>query len=290
MNVIIFYSEGGEGVGRRPVIVFAVLCFAFIVFSRIGTEDEAKIRELFRTSGVEAAIYALPLSVRADGALVHRKWAADDRFGRAFDEAARAAYSPGPIFKRMVEVFRGVLTSAELRAVMLHYNSSLGRKITRVEAASLKASPAEKIAYMREAMADRKRFDARVALCRRLDAASRTTELGVTVAVHTLIVLQSALIEAGVLHSEMSGAELRLRTERLRPALRRRAAHRNMISSLFAYRELSASELRLHLQFLRSRSGRKLVLALCAAFDMVLIERAVIFGDAFTKSLKTLPL
>jgi hypothetical protein len=276
--------------GRKPVVIFTIWCFTTICFAPAKAEEDAQIRELFRKSGVEAAIYDLPGNLRANGAEARKNGQKDDRFDKAFDDAARTAYNSPAIHQRMVETFRGALTPAELKMATRRYNTPLGRRITRLETISAQASASEKIAYVRQAMGDRERLTVRIALCRKLDDATRTTELGVAVSIHTLMALQSAMIKAGMIHDDIGEGELRSKIEKHRSVLHRQAEQGNLISFLFAYRELSADELALHLQFLQSRTGRKLVLAFSAAFDAVLTERAVVFGDELAKNLKTLPL
>jgi hypothetical protein len=279
----------------KPIIAFVILCFAFTYFKLAHADDDARIRELLHKSGIETALDHLPATLILGNSEARKKGLTNKTFDRAFDEAAQVAYASEAVIGRMAEGFGKLLNPEEVQILLRHYASPLGQRVTRMETESATTDPTDKLAYVRkaivrEAMTNSRRFQDRIALCRRLDEAAGTTDLSITVAMHTMIALQSAMTKAGVIRGESNINELKLRMEKTRPALRKQVSHENLISFLYAYRELSTNDLRLYLEFVQSPTGKKLMLAFNVTLDAALTERAGVLGDELMKNLTSLPL
>ncbi len=281
----------------KPIIAFVILCFAFTPFQMTHADDDAQIRELLQKSGIEAALDHLPAALILGNAEARERGLTGEKFERALDEAAQTAYASEAVIGRMVEGFRKLLEPEEIQTLLRHYNSPLGQRVARMEADLASAASTDKLAYVREAIlretetaTSSRRFQNRIALCQRLDEAAGTTDLSVSVAMHTMLALQSAKLKAGVVHNKISIDELKSKLEKTRPLLRQQVSQENLISFLYAYRDLSTDDLRLYLEFARSPAGKKLMFAFNATLDAALTERAGVFSDELMKNLTSLPL
>lgn len=206
------------------------------------------------------------------------------------EQLAEDAYAAPRLRETFLQVLAGQITAAQSARAIKWYDSPTGRHITALEAAS-SASVDDMNRVLAEGNNVLSHTSAkRQALLAQTVRATRAAEGQVTLQINTTVSIMQGV--ANVLPStSASGADtLRQAMEAQRPQMV--AAASGVMLSLFALTYQSASDrsLEQYLQFLSSRSGDAISVAMMDALDKALSAAGRRFGSSIPKEGATLSL
>jgi hypothetical protein len=254
--------------------------------SSAALADPALDRELIKKAGIESVVMQIPdamasgvQQIEAQGLKV------DDRFRNAWQNASKSAFRPD---KTIEAIAKGMekLTDQERKALIAYYDTPEGKRIRVLEEkAATPDAQAAMQTFAPKFMGDPKNGE-RVKLYQQIDEATKAsavgTELGMRIAQATAVGMANATQGA----QNVDTALLEKQIEAQRPQMAQQMKQTMLLSSAYAYRELSVAEIKAYVKFLKTPATQKFNAIVLKALSNSLIAQARTFSTDFAKVFK----
>jgi hypothetical protein len=245
-------------------------------------------QELFTKSGLERQVGQIPAALalgleqaRQQGAPV------DAKFLQAWAEAVPNTYKAEKLLTFIDEGLQKLLTPEDERALLAHYNSPLGRRITALEIknSDLQAK-AEAEAYAQKLLADPSAHADRLARYQEIDKAVGGTTMAVEMAMGMQLALQVGMISAMNGPKDFDIPAIKAALEKTRFAVAQQIASMVLTSFAYTYRDLSNKELNAYLTFLNSPAGKKFSVGISQLLSDAMTVQAQELGRQLIQTLE----
>ncbi len=240
-------------------------------------------QELLDKSGITQEIRALPKTMQAgiDEAFQNGS-KIDPKFLTAMRDAIPVAYKPEEILKFLDKGLEELLTAADKKELLTHYDSDLGKRLTALEKTAVHAN-----AEIR-AFAARSRPDPeREALYRRIDEAAELTATGVAIAMNMSIALQAGILSAADGPEKVDIQSLKAAEESQRAPLTAATRKEVLATLAYAYRDLSREDLIAYVTVLETSAARKYSHGLGRLLSQALAAQALDLGQLIYTNLRS---
>jgi hypothetical protein len=179
----------------RSAIFIALSLAPGIVFAgdRLPSQELIEKSELYeQLKSMTASMQSALETLRQQGMAI------DDKFEKAWSDAASSAYDAKKLFTPIQQGLKKLLTQDDQKRLLAFYNSPVGERIRKLSVKSLQPGMDTKSeAYARQILADPSKHANRLALYQKIDEAiggtTFGTELAMNVGVATAIGMESAL-------------------------------------------------------------------------------------------------
>ncbi|WP_088348239.1 MULTISPECIES: DUF2059 domain-containing protein [Rhodomicrobium] len=243
-------------------------------------------QELIDKSGLAATLKELPGAMQSSvGAMRQQGMQIDQKFEKAWTDAARTAFGPEQSLAIIDQGLQKLLTPEDKAALLQHYNSPLGRRISALEVKA--AQPGEQAkaqAYAQTLLADPGKNADRLALYRAIDKASGATATVTNISINIATAMTTGMASATPGPKVDTGA-IRAQIEKQRSAMSQKLAAATLASMAYTYRDLSAQDLTAYLAFLNSPAGKTLNAGVGTLLNQALALQSEDFGRQLAKNL-----
>lgn len=181
-----------------------------------------------------------------------------------------------PVVQKRIETS---LTNADAKAALAWLDSPLATKITAMEEA---ASTPEALADMQKAIANQPDNSIRVAKLKRLDQATKVTELSADMMMNAQIAVLTAMTAGLPPAQRPSVKDIKKQMDAHRAQIRTPLAEQTLASFLYTYRDLTDAEIDRYIAFAESRSGRKYHAALIGGMNDAMLQASTKMGAALS--------
>lgn len=269
---------------QKLFLSFVVLLIVCLPAWAAAPEPGVQTRELMEKSGLAHQIEQIPDFVRASVDQYQGKLRED--VYEWLQEAARDAYSPDTLQRRVAAQIDGVLDAETIESALAWLRSDLGQRITQAENA---ASEIDNLDHMRRFAAELEEDPPslhRLSLVRRLDLAVHATDI--LVESHLLSTLGLVKALRASMPDERQGEldQLVQRIESQRPQLVQAYQEVTRIISLYSYRDLDDEDLERYLAFAESAHGQRYHAVLLTALRDAMLAANQDMVTRFIEALK----
>lgn len=195
----------------------------------------------------------------------------------------RNSFSATDIEQRIVADLQAQLSGPELQSVHDWYTTPVARKISAAEIAASSPEAWQEIQARAPELNERFQGSPKAAMFDRFDRAARATESTVDTSIAVQLGLASAM--AAFSPDSASYEQLRQRIESQRSTLRGVIGQQVYDSYLYTYRNISAQELELYLNFLESPAGSAFARVVTNSIQQAITEPMVRIGEQMSRLL-----
>lgn len=272
-----------RGNTRRAVGAFAALAASVLLpllplraDENNATAREA-MRELYELSRL-AAQAASTAELVSQGLAQQRGRIAPENLDAVL-RSVRRAYDAGALEKAVLASLEARYDARYAPTARTWLQSPRGGRITRLEANSSTAEAAHALQEFALALQETPPSPERLAAAQRLDAALKTTEFTVELAIATSLGIAIALDATLPAERRSDHEEMRARIESRREKFRSVFRPMSVVSFLYTYRDLSQEEIDAYLAFAETDAGRWYTDATTGAFLEAMISASLGIGD-----------
>lgn len=245
---------------------------------------------LYNRSGMEKQVnqLAMVIQVSFDQAV-----ASDDAFQalpRAVIEEMRAAiaiaYDAESIKRNILSECHDRLAIGDVKQVLGWLESTLGRKLTRLEESASSPEAFSKMQRYALTLQHTPPSAERLAVIRRLDTAMKATDTGVEIAMNTQAAVAMAVVASLPAEQQPSYSQLAATLEQQRPQIKHLVRNQTLTALLFTYRGISDAELVEYSTFSCSPSGARYHNAFIAGLGAALLDGGYKWGQNIAEILR----
>lgn len=237
----------------RHAILVILLTLAAVTEHAAAAAQASSDRalQLFRLSGMDRQLGSIAGVIEQQ---IGSEPSIPDALRPTLAQAVRDAYAPEPLRGVALSHLRPRLASGPLDAVMQWLGSERGRRITQVEeAASTPAAQARMAEFAATLQANPPKPE-RLALIRRLDAATRATDFATDLSMRVAVAVARGLVAAQA--SSLPASDLDAALEAHRGPMRTGAQRMVLLTFLYTYRDLSDADVSAYVEFMESVPGQ----------------------------------
>ena len=197
-------------------------------------------------------------------------------------QKAREVYNPKQMYEQVYEKIEGKFSLTTTETVMAWLDSNLGKVITQAE--KLGSRPESKdlaLQYRRSAVGKEIKPN-RLALFKRLDAASKTTENTVKITLATSLGVKIALDAQNPFEKRQGREKIRLALFENTEPLNKIIGQYVLDSFHYTYRKVGDEGLKRYVEFVESDAGHFFNVVILDALNEVLLETGIRFGEEMT--------
>lgn len=286
MNGIEFCGNGSRLV-RQAGLLFALFAAWLLVGSPALAASETQISEIYRTSGLDRLTVSLPESVKAGFA---QQQGQNAQFEKQLEGLARdvdgliddtfvASEMDSTIQSRMARD----LTEPQAKEVIDWLRSPIGKRLTAKELRSAEPDFLQELVAYGQGLQANPPDAGRIALLQDFDVATQGTERTVDIALNTHLALLLAASASMPATERPSLEQLMAELEKVRPQLTQTMNLQVAVTNLFIYRDVSDTDMKRYLEFLRSDAGRAYNAAVANGMKEAFIESARRFGEGLAE-------
>ena len=217
-------------------------------------EPKALIEEVLELSGAKKQILQIPAVCQSQ--LSERQGRMKPADYARLSQIIAESYRPDTLYKAVSDTFKSRFDEKRLLAVRQAWHSPLFKRIAALEA---QASTPEGARRMQEFAVELRRVPPhadRLALIRRVDAATRSTDLNVEIALATIRGIALGVDPMMPASQRLKPGQLDQLLSDMRAQIRAPLKNQVLITLLYAYQSLTDEELRAYLAYLESDAGR----------------------------------
>lgn len=217
-------------------------------------EPKALIEEVLELSGAKKQILQIPAVCQSQ--LSERQGRMKPADYARLSQIIAESYRPDTLYKAVSDTFKSRFDEKRLLAVRQAWHSPLFKRIAALEA---QASTPEGARRMQEFAAQLRRVPPhadRLALIRRVDAATRSTDLNIEIVLATIRGIALGVDPMMPASQRLKPGQLDQLLSDMRAQIRAPLKNQVLITLLYAYQSLTDEELRAYLAYLESDAGR----------------------------------
>jgi hypothetical protein len=265
----------------------AILIFALCLTPSAFAANPLQNKELIEKSGLAAQLKELPGAMKESvGALKQQGAKVDEKFEKAWGEAALAAYGPEKSMAIMDQGLQKLLTADEKKFLLAHFNSPLGRRITELEVkASQPGAQAEVQAFAQKLMADPSKHADRLALYQAIDKATGATTMVTDMSVTVAVAMSMGMVNAMQGPKVVDASAIRAEVEKQRLAMTQQIASGQLAVMAYAYRDLPIKDLNAYLKMLNAPAAKKFNAGVGKLLNEALAQQSQEFGKQLAQNL-----
>lgn len=268
---------------RSAILIFALWLAPNSAFAGNPLQNQ----ELFEKSGLAAQLKELPGAMQSSIETLRQQGARiDEKFEKAWTEAAPAAYAPEKSLTIIDQGLQKLLTAEDTKFLLAHYNSPLGRRITELEEqASQAEAQAEIQAYAQKLMADPSKHADRLALYQAIDKATGATTMVTEISMNITIAISIGMVSAMEGPKILDAGAIRAQVEKQRFAMTQQLASATLSVFAYAYRDLQIQDLNAYLTFLNAPAAKKFNMGVGKLLNEALALQSQEFGKQLAQNL-----
>lgn len=256
----------------KPLRSLFVAAFSLMVLTApAAAADRAKLRAFLEITGFDVAIESLQ-----QGAMAGPGMAGSDPsdFGSEWVRLAEKIFSPEEMIDRALDMMAAVMPDDLVDHGADFYASDLGQRLVAVENASHLTPEAEKYGEAERLLAEYQRTGSpRIAWYEAMTVAIGGIDSTVRALIEVQVRYLMAAMAAGSAGIEMSEADLRGLFQAQAPAIREDVRHYSLLSSIYAYRDISDADIAAYVAALEHPKMRQVYEVLNAIQFEVMAER-----------------
>jgi hypothetical protein len=266
------------------VFTALLLLCSTVCLAQDGKADEQLVKQLMLKSGLSKQIEQFPAMMETD--IVSANQEAGNMMSQSeLDDLIRMAleaFNADTMNAIVQKHIQQNLKERDIRAVLKWLNSSLGKRISKLEEEASRPEAYEKIQAMAGEI-DKKRT--RAALLAKLDDAVKATDVGVSISTNIQVAFILALT-AGMPADHRPSvddilSEVNKDSEQLRTTIRKET----LAGFMYAYRSLKDAEIKRYIAFAESKSGKRYHAITAEGLNHAVLQASLALGSKLSRSM-----
>lgn len=265
----------------------------FLLPSVAYTQNQnERIQALYVKSGMDKQIKQLPLLIQTS---VDQALEEDDRINQmprnvklAISSSVQESFVLDHFKEIIIKEVKETLTPKDLDTVMAWLESPIGKKCTAFEEAASSPEVLPEIQKFASQLEKSPPEPERIDILKRLDAAVKSTETNVEIAMNTQLAVAVAIVASLPLEQQAPMDDIVAELEKTRPQIETIMRSQTLLFALYTYQDLTNAELEKYIAFAISPSGTKYHVSTISGFKKALLDGSFKWGESIAKILEQL--
>lgn len=238
---------------NKITVLFSLYMLAFGAYA----ETESDVSELYRLSGLKTQVEQFREVIKTTINNSKQETKLSDEERKAFAKVYDKVFEPQQLQPVVMDALRSNLQADDIKKILAWLRSPTGQKITQVEAASTSAEGYQDMLEYAQTLASNPPDEAYINKMSELAGNTNMFESAVNMALKIQLALMASAAAASSDFSVEQFNQLAQQLQAAKPAIAEKVTQITMLSLLYTYKDLPATDLDPYIAFTATPVGRK---------------------------------